>query len=51
MADFIELVGRLETTALSRCRIPDDLAAVTDHGPEAAPREAGTTRKAIDAIW
>jgi CubicO group peptidase (beta-lactamase class C family) len=51
MADFIELVGRLETTALSRCRIPDDLAAVTDHGPEAAPREAGTTRKAVDAIW
>lgn len=51
MADFIELVGRLDPGVLSRCRIPEDISAVTDRGPEASPREAGTSRKALEAVW
>ena len=51
MADLIELVGRLDKGALSRCRIPDDLATVTDRGTEDTARDAGTSRKALEAVW
>jgi CubicO group peptidase (beta-lactamase class C family) len=51
MVDFIEFFGRLDASLLSRCSIPDDLAAVTARGPEAAPRDAGTSRKAMDKVW
>ncbi|MBW2268607.1 MAG: beta-lactamase family protein [Deltaproteobacteria bacterium] len=51
MADIVELIGRWDVAALSRCRIPEDPTAVIDRGPEDSPRAAGTTRKAIEEVW
>lgn len=36
---------------LRRIRVPADLDAVTDVGPEADPREAGMTRDQVEAMW
>lgn len=36
---------------LRRIRVPADLDAVTDIGPEADPRDAGMTRDQVEAIW
>ena len=51
MADFVEVVGGLDFPILSRCRIPDDLAAVTDRGHEDPATAAGTTREAVETVW
>jgi CubicO group peptidase (beta-lactamase class C family) len=36
---------------LRRIRVPGDLDAVTDAGPEADPRDAGMTRDQVEAMW
>lgn len=51
MADLVEIIGGLDFPILSRCRVPKDLATVTDRGQEDAPKAAGTTRKALEAVW
>jgi CubicO group peptidase (beta-lactamase class C family) len=49
--DPFELLTRVPLPFLARCRVPADLAEVTTVGPEATPREARTTRAAVDRIW
>ena len=36
---------------MRRSRIPGDIESVTTRGEEASPRDAGMTRKSVDAIW
>jgi CubicO group peptidase (beta-lactamase class C family) len=49
--DPLELLARVPIPFLARCRVPKDLAEVTVVGDEVAPREARTTRGAVDRIW
>jgi CubicO group peptidase (beta-lactamase class C family) len=49
--DVVALIGRMQLGYLSRSRVPRDLESVTHSGEEAAPREVGASRKAIEAIW
>ena len=49
--DPLELLARVPIPFLARCRVPKDLEEVTVVGDEAAPREARTTRGAVDRIW
>jgi CubicO group peptidase (beta-lactamase class C family) len=47
--DPIHLLSRFPFASL--CRVPADLDEVTAIGTEVSPREARTTRAAVDAIW
>jgi CubicO group peptidase (beta-lactamase class C family) len=49
--DPFELLTRAPLPFLARCRVPADLEEVTTVGAEAPPREARTTRAAVDRIW
>lgn len=51
MADFVELVGRMDPGILSRCRVPADVEAIVSRGHEDSPREARTTRGAVEEVW
>ena len=46
--DLLLLAARPFKTA---CRVPRDLASVTDVGEEVAPRAAGVTRQAVEGVW
>jgi CubicO group peptidase (beta-lactamase class C family) len=49
--DPFELLTRVPVPFLARCRVPKNLEEVTRVGEEGPPREARTTRAAIDRIW
>ena len=49
--DPLELLARVPIPFLARCRVPKDLAEVTIVGDEGSPRDARTTRAAVDRIW
>ncbi len=49
--DLLPLLTRLPIPFVARCRVPDDLAAVTAIDPAEDPREGGTTRGAVERIW
>ncbi len=51
MADFVELVGRMDPGLLSRCRVPKDVSTVVDRGHEDSPRAARTSRHAVEEVW
>lgn len=51
MPDLVHSLARLGLPVLARCRIPNDLEAVTDRGVEDAPGDAGTTRDDVEALW
>jgi CubicO group peptidase (beta-lactamase class C family) len=49
--DPFELLTRVPIPLLARCRVPADLEEVTTVGDEGSPRDARTTRAAVDRIW
>ncbi len=51
MADFVELIGRMDPGFLSRCAIPQDVESVVDRGHEDSPRAARTSRRAVEEVW
>jgi len=51
MPDLVGALARLPVPGLLRCRVPDDLEAVTDVGDEDDPRDAGTSGDAIESLW
>jgi CubicO group peptidase (beta-lactamase class C family) len=51
MLDLVEALARVPLPGVARCRVPADLASVSDVGAEADPRDAGTSRDALEALW
>jgi CubicO group peptidase (beta-lactamase class C family) len=51
MPDFVGALARLPLPGLVRCRVPDDLEPISDVGREDDPRDAGTSRDAIESLW
>jgi CubicO group peptidase (beta-lactamase class C family) len=49
--DLPFLLTRLPAPFLARCRVPADLDEVTTVGREESPRDARTSRAAVDRIW
>ena len=51
MLDLVGALARLPVPGIARCRIADDLGPISDVGPEDDPRDAGTDREAVEALW
>ncbi len=49
--DLLQLLTRAPLPCLARCRVPDDLCAVTTIDGEESPREAHTPRATVERIW
>ncbi len=49
--DPLELLTRAPWPFLARCRVPEDLDAVTQVGREESLEDTGVDRSAIDAVW
>jgi CubicO group peptidase (beta-lactamase class C family) len=49
--DMVEMIGRLPLDALARSRVPDDLETVRRRADKATPRQARSSRRAIEEVW
>ncbi len=49
--DPLAMISRLPIALLARCRIPDDLDAVTSLAPETPPEAVGLEPVAVERIW
>jgi CubicO group peptidase (beta-lactamase class C family) len=49
--DPLAWLARLPLQSLARCRIPDDLAALTSLAPETPPEAVGLAPEAIEHVW
>lgn len=49
--DWLQNLHRSRLVRAAYCRIPNDLAPVTHHGPEDSLDETGVDRDAIDTVW
>lgn len=45
------MIGRLPLEALARSRVPDELETVRRRANEATPRQARSSRRAIEEVW